>query len=63
MMVNITMTVIFFLIYLIPVFGEIIYALVSLINVILEIVCTALGEDFEESKAGVICGGDQGYSG
>ena len=50
-------TLILFALYMIPLIGEIIYAVVAAINAVLMIVSAALGEDFKESKAGIICGG------
>lgn len=53
--------VILTVIYNIPIIGDIIYAVVSVLNWIINIVCTALGEGFQESAAGqFVCSGVSG---
>ncbi len=61
--ITVAITIILFALYMIPVIGDIIYAIVSLLNAVFSIICAALGDDFKESMGGIICKGVSGILG
>ncbi len=61
--ITIAVTAILFALTLIPVIGDIIAAVIALINAVFNIVCAALGDDFKESWGGIICKGIAGILG